>query len=532
MKALIRQFCFLFLTSVVTQQSQSQAQLAASNNGLSLLDAIGSTLLDHPLIRSQQAQVQITRGLRLQASGSFDSLITSSFNGNRTDIPLTNFEQQENASLGVVSPDQASNNVTYSLGLQRLFRNGSSAQLGFQLGRTTDNLFETGGVNTSTLNFAVTVPLLRGRGRAAVDAAERAARTEVDATLLDLNQLISQLMANTATDYWNLVAAEKNLAIAQENEDRGEAYLQNVQALVNGDHVPRNDLHEVVANLAQRSTTRLTAEQQVLAAQQQLAFDMGVGADRIVAYLPVPKDDFPNAEDQEAPSDSASCMDYYAAKALQRRADYLASQARYDENKTLLIGARNRLLPQVNLSFAGGYSGLQEGRDIGDFAGASYLGIPGPTASAGISYSFPVANELARGSVLQSKGLVTQAEMQSQQLARNINSSVVVALESLRNAIFRDKKASESVESFRSALAGEREKYAGGFGSIVDILEVEDRLTAALSDQVQAELAYALALTQFRFATGTLVQPQQPLQNVPALTFLTLPFTCTSEQNR
>lgn len=35
----------------------------------------------------------------------------------------------------------------------------------------------------------------------------------------------------------------------------------------------------------------------------------------------------------------------------------------------------------------------------------------------------------------------------------------------------------------------EREKYAGGIGSIVDILSIEDRLTGALADQVQSELA-------------------------------------------
>jgi len=526
MKALLRKLPFFVLALIMLQRGQTYAQPGPSRSGLTLLDAIESTLNNHPLIRSQQAQVQVSRGLLLQASGNFNSLITTSLNNSQSDVSLSSFQQQANTPLGVTSTDQTANSTNYGIGFQQLFRNGISINPQFQLTRITDNLFETGGLNTSSLNVAVTFPLMRGRGRTAIGAQEMVAKAEVGATLLDLNQLISQLIASTASDYWTLVAAQKNLAIAQENENRGKTYLDNVQALVAADHVPRNDLHEVTANLAQRSSTRLASEQQVLVAQQQLAFDMGTSSDHIVEYVPIPADDFPTAEDREPPSDTAQCMAYYGDEALQRRADYLASRARYGENKTLLNAARNRLLPQVNLNVVFGYSGLREGRQFSNFLGSTYLGVPGPSATAGISYSFPPANQAARGSLMQSEGLVTQAEMQSQQVARQIKSSVVVALEALRSTILRAKKARQSVESFQSALTGEREKYAGGIGSIVNILQIEDRLTTAQSDLVQSELDYALALTQFRFATGTLIKSDQPLQKVVDDTFSTLPFSC------
>ena len=532
MRAFARQLAFLFLVLLILQQGHICAQSPALPSDFTLLSAIESTLLDHPLIRSQHAQVQISRGLQEQASGPFNSLITSGFNSNRIDVPLSGFQQQENTALGVTSSDQATNNTNYAVGVQRLFRDGISVNTQFQLSRLTDNLFNKGGVNTSTLNVALNIPLMRGRGRAVVAAQEQAAKTEVDATLLDLNQLISQLIANTASSYWNLVAARKNLAIAVEAEDRGSVYLHNVRELVDADHVPSNDLHEVTANLAQRSSTRLAAEQQVVAAQEQLALDMGMSADRMLAERPSPADDFPRAEGQELPSDTASCMEYYAEQALRRRADYLASERRSAEAKTLLNATRNRLLPQVDLNFSAGYYGLRQGRQAGDFFGSTYTGVPGPNAAAGITYSFPENNQLARGELMQSQGLVIQADVQSTQLARAINSSVVVTLEGLRSAIVRAKRARESVESFQSALTGEREKYAGGIGSIVDILSVEDRLTAALSDQVESELAYALAVTQFRFATGTLVRPNEPVQSVPADTFFSLPFMCTLEGPR
>jgi outer membrane protein TolC len=492
-----------------------------------LLEAVKNTLLDHPLIRSQQAQVQISMGLRNQASGAFDRLLTSGLNVSRTNLPLSNFQQEQDAALGIPGSDQVVNGANYGIGVQQLFRNGISITPQFQLGRTTDNLFNSGGLNTSTLNIVVNVPLLRGRGRAVVGAQEHAAEIEVDAALLDLNQTLAQLVSNTASSYWNLVAARRNLDIAVQAEDRGNIYFQNVQQLAAADRVPRNDLHEVTANLAQRSATRVAAEQAMLAAQGQLAVDMALSTDQMRQGLPQARDEFPAAEDQDLPPDSRTCVEYYSDQALQRRADYLATGRRYDEARTLLNAAKNRLLPQLDLNFSNGYSGLQEGRNIVDFVGAA-KGAVGPTATAGISFSFPPSNQAARGLVMQSEGAAVQADMQSRQLGRTINSSVIVSLEALRNAITRAKKARVAVESYQSALAGEREKYAGGIGSIVDILTVEDRLTAALSDQVQAELSYALALTQFRFATGTLVRPRQSSQNISEDMLLTFPFSCSS----
>lgn len=529
-KLSVRHATLLFICLALLPQRPANAQPTTPRSSISLLDAIETTLQEHPLIRSQQAQVQISRGFREQASGAFDSVITSEFNADRSNLPLSTLQQQQNAESGIISSDQISNNASYGIGVQRLFRNGISIAPQFQLGRTTDNGFNAGGINTSTVGFALNIPLMRGRGRSVVAAQETAAKEEVDATLLDLNHLISQLMANTASSYWNLVAAEKNLAIASDAEDRGKVYLDQVTTLVNADHVPRNDLHEVQANLAQRSATRVAAEQQVFAAQQQLALDMGMSADRIVMSMPVPADDFPSAEEQKLPSDIGSCMQYYSREALQRRGDYLASQRRYAESRVLLNAARNQMLPQVSLNLYSGYTGMQEGRQVSDFFSSSFTRVPGPTASAGITYTFPSGNRAAHGELLRSEGAATQAEVQAGELARGINSSVVVSLEGVRNAILRAQRARQAVDSFHAALTGEREKYSGGIGSIVDILSVEDKLTAAMSEQVQSELSYVLALSQFRLATGTLVQPDQAVQNVPADTFVTLPFTCSSQE--
>jgi len=504
----------------------ANAQIVAppGQKAVSLLEAIQSTLLNHPVLRSQEAQVEISRGLREQASGLFDRSIQGGLLQSRDTTPLTTQQKGEYLLAGHTVSDQTTNITTYEIGTSQLFRNGISIKPGFQVSRYTDNLFSGSGINSSDMALVVTVPLLRGRGRKAVAAQETAAKIDVDATALDLDYLISQLMASTATSYWSVVAAKRNLAIAYEAEERGRQYLDNVQALVAGDHVPRNDLNEVAANLAQRSSNRIAVEQQLIAAQEQLAFNMGLDADRIVKEVPTPADDFPNGEAQQLPSDSPAAIEYYITEALRRRADYLASGRRTAEEGVLLAAAQNRLLPQINLNFGGGFAGMQQGRRIDNFLASSAAGVQGPNATVGVSYVFPGSNQAARGALRQSDALSKQAQYRLNDLERSIGASVITATHGVRNAILRLEKTRQSVSSFTAALQGEREKYKGGIGSIVDILTVEDRLTTALSDEVQAKLGYALALTQFRFVTGTLAQPNAGAQNIQADTLITLPF--------
>jgi outer membrane protein len=511
---------------------QAQTSFMGAGKNVSLLEAVQSTLLNHPLLHSQEAQVEISRGLREQAAGQFDLVKQGAFGQDRVTTPLTVGQKEQNAAFDIQNSSQISNLTSYSVSSTKLFRNGVSIRPGLQLSRSTDNLFNSGGSNISTASLLISVPLLRGRGTKVVAAQEEAAKTEIDASLYDLNQLMAQLMSSAATSYWNLVAARKALAIAKESEARGRVVLENVQALVAADHAPRNDLNEATANLALRVSNRIASEQFAITAQEQLALDMGISADQMVATVPDPTDDFPRAEQQALLSDSPQALQYYLEQALSNRADYLASQRRIAGSEILATAARNRLLPQLNLNLATGYSGLQEGVNTNDFFAASLAGVRGPNATIGFTYSFPGKNQSGHGAFRQVQAQSRQSQMLGRESARNISAQVVTAVGAVRSAILRAKNVRESVEAYQAALTGEREKYKAGMGSIVNVLTVEDKLTGAMSDQVQAQLGYALALTQFRFATGTLIAPNKPVQQVEPDTFITLPFLGAPEERR
>jgi outer membrane protein TolC len=499
-------------------------QSVATPQGITLLEAVQSTLNNHPQLKIQQAQVEANRGVEEQNTGLFDPLIQSGFTQSHNDLPLTQAEQLLALQSGVTADHDVTDVSNYLFRADKLFRNGIEIIPVFQLNRNTDSLSPNAGVNTSALSLLINVPLLRGRGRKAVAAHEEAAAREVEASLFDLDQVIAQLIANTASSYWNLVAAQKLVVVAMDAEARGRTYLDNVKALVDADQVPRNDMNDVTANLASRSTTRVGAEQQLAVARQQLALDMGISAAQMLGGVNA-SEDFPPGGTQEPPSGTLSSVEYFLQQGLTGRGDYLASEKRSVEARTLVTAAKNAVLPQVNLTFSGGYAGLQEGRAVGSFLASSGSSIPGPIASGGINYTFPAGNHVARGQLKQARASEIQAEQQSQNLARTISSQISVAVQAVRNSLLQLKEADQAVLSFRAALEGEREKYRTGFGSIVDVLTTEDRLNSALNDQIQAQVSYALALVQFRLATGTLVEPGRSQLTLPPQIFSTLPFT-------
>lgn len=517
---------FLFGLTVLAAGNVLVAQQVtappATGPDLTLIEAVRSTLANHTLLQIQQQQININRGLRQQFSGQFDTLLGSSLTQSRTNDPLSLVLQQQALAAGVQTSNVLTNLTGYGLNGTKTWRTGASVSAVLGVTRDLDNLTNATGISSSNFSLALQIPFLRGRGRGAVAAQEDAASLEVRASLFDLNQLIAQQIASTASSYWNFVAARKVLKIAQDAEQRGNAYVDNVQAFIDADRVPRSDIHEVTANLAGRAATRIAAEHQVVAANQQLRLDMGLLPDEILSVTGA-LDDFPDSEHQALPTSESVATQEYLDESLQRRADFLAARMREKEARRLLAGATNQLLPSLNLTVTTGYSGLQEGRSLGQIFHAPYAGVQGINGGVGLNYSFPVGNNVARGQMLQSSAAVRQSELRTTAIAEGIHASVSVAVDAVWSAMDQARKARESVASFHSALTAEREKYRLGIGSVVDVLTVEDRLTSALLSEVQAELAYALALTQLRLATGTLVEPDKPVQTVEGSVFFRLP---------
>jgi outer membrane protein TolC len=522
MRELLRFILCGFLLLTAREGIAQDSQLVPEQ--ITLLDAVRSAITRHPALHTEEQQLQISRALRQQASSVFDDVLAGGLNQSHLNSPLTKYQQSEALASGIQTTNLFSNLTDLNFGSTKLLRDGITFGPTFDVGRTTDNLTNAPGVNSSHLGLQITLPLLRGRGREVVTSQENAAGIEIDATLLDLRQTVATLIANAASSYWSYVAAQKSLAVAMGSEQRGRQFLDNVQSLIDADQSPRSDIRNVEANLADRQATRILAQENALEARQALALNMGLGADSVSEQLST-LDEFPEPAAGFVPADDPAKLKRYRDEALNRRFDLQAADKRVVEAKVLSKASFNLLKPQLDLTFSTGYSGLAEGTQASRYLYSPFTGVQGLDAVAGVVYQFPHANSLAKGKVAQATALLRQAEIHSQDLSRTVASSVTTSYSSLRNAVLRLEKARKSVAEFQAALEGEHEKLTLGIGSVVDILTVEDRLTTALQGEVQAQMSYAVALVTFRYATGTFFNGSDPSITIQKQDLTTFPFS-------
>ena len=252
---------------------------------------------------------------------------------------------------------------------------------------------------------------------------------------------------------------------------------------------------------------RIAGEQELTEAAQSLAVLIGLpNAD--VASAPRASEALP--QQQSVPAFDRTTMQRLVELALERRDDLRAAQKIVESNEILLVAAKNQLLPKLQLSIAGGLGGITEGaRQVKDLVPGE-AELNGLAAQGTITFSFPVENNLAKGQVVAQQGAVSQSEDESRLLASQISTGVIDAAQGLVRAYGELVKLDQAFVLFTQSVSDQRELFKLGMSSIVDVTTTEQSLASAQSQRLSAQLNYASAIAQLRYATGTLLPAPGP----------------------
>src|SRR5579872_3654387 len=132
---------------VCCSQSLGQSSPPPQERSLALVEALQSTLANQPVLHIGEQAVVSSRAVHKQASGAFDTVIAASLFQNRTNNPLTLFNQEQAGLLGIITSDQVSNVTSLNIGATKEYRNGVTVSPRLLNSRTTDNIYDIGGVN-------------------------------------------------------------------------------------------------------------------------------------------------------------------------------------------------------------------------------------------------------------------------------------------------------------------------------------------------------------------------------------------------
>lgn len=486
--------CFVIVPLLLATPSVVHAQAPAPT--LTIVDAARVTISGQPDILLQQQQVNFNRGTLGLASSLFDPRVTASFSRGRDELPFTLAQKEQAQGLF----DSTVTNITsYRVGVEKQFRSGFLLSPSVEMQRQDLN-FEDLSPNRAVVSIVGTLPLLRGRSRDVVTATERAARSDVFASELDLQHTAAGAVARTAQAYWTYVAATRRLAVLVDAETRARTLVGEMQALIDGGNRPAAEIRQVQANLADRVAQRAFGEQSLVEARHGLGLAMGITIPLIETLAP-PADDFPALSDDEALNVVA--VERLVRGALQRRRDLEAVATRQTSATTLREQARDALQPQVNLVTALGYAGIDEGNEFWKLM--TPLAPSGFNISTSLVVDWATLNNRALGTLARSEAAYQQTTIQRQELARTIGSNVAVAADGVRRSATRVRSAREAAALYTAAVDDERQKLQIGLSTIIDLILTEDRLTQSLVSEVEASLGYAQAVTRLRFEAGSLI---------------------------
>lgn len=481
-------------------------RLAGAN--LSLLDSVRVALARNPNVLSSSRQMDIVQGQLQQAQGSFDTFLSASVTNQRKYTVNTASEQLstgEGAADSIVS-DETNSGVK----LTQLLRNGITIEPAISINRASDSSVlsqQTPVANRATVGVNVTVPLLKNPGADIAAVGERSAQLELDAVRLDRAQVLSQATLGVVSAYWSYLAAEKARLIAVDAEKSSLRRTDDTAKLVQAEVLPAAERDLVAADGASKRSARIAAEQALEDARSNLARNMGLSPQE-AHTLPLPAEDFPSVPAQ-AP-DPAQQLERMRELALHRRTDLQAAQIRYGQAEINLDATRKGLKPQLDLVLGVGVSGLNEGSANANYFGAANSNLRGPNATVGLNYQFPVQNRGAAGLLVQKQGLLDQLDISR----RDLQSSIFISIEGLATSVYRlglqlaDSK--RSVELYAKSVANEEIRRKMGRSTLMDVLNVSDRLLQARQSLTTVQLNYANAIAQLRFACGAFFNGDGP----------------------
>jgi len=484
---------------------------APAPGGLLLIDAVRQALKQNANTLLQQQQVVSSQGQVLTQQGAFDPIASVMFGRQRISTTLPGWEEDQIIAGGVTNVFQQKTIANTNLfGINKLLSNGMTVGASYGVTSTQDNIndllynIQNGGRETSgKLSFTLTAPLLKNAGRDTVEAGLDAAKAQAEASQSTLLFTNSQTVLATTLSYWAYVSAQKNVEIARAAEKNADTLLEQVRKLVIADEMPASEIDFAVANRSDRSSSRISAEQALVDARRVLARQLGLSVEQMT-HLPPAADDYPDLATVNL--DIGRDTDRLVNLALDQRADLQADRTLQRAAGYLVVAARNNLKPELDLSAGFSYAGLSEGSQFTSFEKSFYSNRYGPSFNVSLSLQWPVGNSQAQGQLAVQLAQEQTAAITVHDLEATIASNVTTQVRALLHSVAQLKEGIESVRRYGISVQNELTKRRLGNATLLDVVNMQDRLVSAQFSETQLRQAYANAIAQLRFETGTLVR--------------------------
>lgn len=465
------------------------------------------------------AQTQTGNTLNVQ---SFDPVFTTNYQFGQTSQPLTNTFINGTSSL-------QSRRTVLNSSIQKAFISGTSISLGFNNNFVDQNSPRNDFNPSKTVNadLQITQRLLQGFGVAVNNRNIRIAKNNMKVSDLVFKQQVITTVAGVIASYWDLVAANEDLAVKRQALRLNEKLYEDNKKQVEIGTLAPIEIIRAEAEVA-RSQQELTISETTLLQQETTLKNAlsrtGVSNPALAEARIVPTDRIriPENEPIEPIQDLVS-------RALENRPELEQNKISLENAKIGLVGTRNAMKPTVDAfvdlrnnglsglvntqtlppSLTGGFTVVRDPNSVDRFFLGGYgtafsqvLRRNFPDYTMGVTLNIPLRNRAAQADMVREQLSVRQNEVRLQQQYNQVRVDVQNALIGLQQARARYLTAQKNRVLQEQTLDAEQKKYALGASTIFFVIQAQRDLTQAQASEVAALSTYARARNELERSTG------------------------------
>ena len=463
----------------------------------SLTQAVGNTLYNDSQVEIIKYDARVQEGEARGSEGAFDILLESSLSHTQNNDVLS-------SSLGQRTQD-SSRSDDLSVSFNKTLRLGTAFSLSLSSSKERNEVFPSVASNVessaSTLTFRIDQPLLRNFLSGLDASTEKSQYELLEGVRYETLQSISAKILETINAYWEVVAAQKELAVLTASENRFTKLVENTRSLIEAGELSKSDINQPLAQLYRQQTQRVISEQRRFRAIKRLEFltSAKIWSDKSLAF-----EEFPLGLLEGRPTIEVEQLVY---EAMERRGDVLGARARIRSAESLLQGARNSARPSLNLFASTSRRGFRGEGEKGDSLWKSLDQVePQKDYTVGVSFSMNLSNDEAKGLIkrrLYEKKRVRQILQRLEEEIRYDIRSVVANHEALLQEVsFTEKEVGRQ----EVLVANENKKLNAGSSTLFRVIEFQNQLTAALINQISIHKNYVQNFANLKFLLGDLLR--------------------------
>jgi outer membrane protein TolC len=369
---------------------------------------------------------------------------------------------------------------------------------------------------SSNLALQFTQPLLRNRSIDASRHAIKVQKKRLEQTDSDFRQRTIAIISQVQDAYWNLVFALRNQQNQLESLNLSRQNMQNIEAQISAGAKAPLDRAQVQTDIATRETNLFIATQNVSVAENTLK--------QLMLRDPMAPEWSAQITPTDTPTFDLQRVDLNTAlvEARKNRPELRRLNLQQEITGIDIQYFKNQTKPQIDLTGTVATTGLAGTPCVPDPANPFDRCSPPPTnlvggfgkdlrnlvglntynVTVGAAISFPIHNTTAEANL-------AGARIQQQQLQASYRSQDQAIEMDVRNAAQDVDTAQKRVVASRAAresaeqqLSGEQKLYEVGRSTTFLLLQRQNELTIARTNELQAQTDYNKALADLQRATA------------------------------